>query len=151
MLYFILFFLLQINVSKATNNVFRINEAYMSLKFSEVNGRSGPNSEFPILFTYTLKGMPVKVLGEFDNWYKAVDMDGDVIWLSKHLVSKARTVLTISKMSYIFYDSNINHFYPKAKVEKNVSLKLLKCKKDRCKIKVKDIKGWINKKDIWGY
>lgn len=150
MLFFLLFLFFNFNFADA-NNVFKPQNTFMSLKFSEVNGRSGPNSNFPIIFSYKLNGMPVKVLGEFDNWYKVMDFNGDIAWLSKHLVSKARTVMTISNLSYIFYDSNIRHFYPKAKVGKNVVLRLIKCKKDRCKIKINKMNGWINKSDIWGY
>lgn len=150
MLFFLLFLFFNLNFADA-NNVFKSQNTFMSLKFSEVNGRSGPNSDFPIIFTYKLNGMPVKVLGEFDNWYKVMDFNGDVVWLSKHLVSKSRTVMTTSDLSYIFYDSNVRHFYPKVKVEKNVVLRLIKCKKDRCKIKINKMNGWINKSDIWGY
>lgn len=149
-IFFNLFIVFNMNILNATN-IFKINKVLMSLKVNDVNARKGPGSEFPIIYHYKLKGMPITVLGEFDNWYKAEDKDGDVIWFAKHLVSKTKTVIVIQNLAYLYSNPNINKSYIKLKLEKNVVLKLIKCKEDRCKVKVNKIKGWVNKSDIWGY
>lgn len=123
---------------------------YMSLKPNKVNLRSGPNKEFPILYIYQLKFMPVKITGEYDNWFKIVDKDGDVGWISEQLLSKARTIITLNDMQLLYSNYN-KEAYPTYRLGKNVIAKFLKCKENRCKVKIGKIKGWLNKSDIWGF
>ncbi len=141
---FLIFFLL------FTKFVFAEDRLYMSLKFNEVNFRAGPGMDFPILFTYRLKYSPVKIVGEYDNWFKVIDKDGDSGWVSEHLLSKFRSFITIKDIQYI-YSSYKDDAYPIFRIEKNLTGKLIKCKNDRCKIKINGIKGWIDKDGIWGY
>lgn len=141
----LLFFILFINFSYSKEN----EQVYMSLKFNEVNLRAGPSLEFPILFTYKSKNIPIKIVGEYDKWLKVVDKDNDSGWVSEHLLSKIRTVITL-KDSQILYSNYNKESYPIYKIEKNVIARLLKCKDDRCKIKIKKVKGWIDKDSIWG-
>ena len=93
--------------------------------------------------------MPVKIVGEYDKWYKIVDKDGDSGWVSEHLLSKTRTVI-VTKNNQFLYSNYNKEAYPIYKIEQNVIGKLLKCKLDRCKIKVSKIKGWVDKSAIWG-
>jgi SH3-like domain-containing protein len=123
---------------------------YMSLKSNEVNLRGGPNKDFPILYTYKVRSMPIKIVGEYDKWFKVVDKDGDSGWISENLLSKMRTVITLNDIQILYSNYN-KEAYPIYKVEKNVIAKFLKCKHDRCKIKINKIKGWIDKNTIWGH
>lgn len=129
--------------------VFAEDVTYRSLKFNEVNSRSGPRIDFPVLYIYKLRGMPVKVIGEYDKWFKIVDKDGDTGWVSEHLLSKARTVIVV-KDGEMLYSNYNDDAYPIYKIEKNVVAKLVRCKGERCKIKIGKIKGWTNKGAIWG-
>lgn len=135
------------------NNVFSKEKeiiVYMSLKANEVNLRGGPNKDFPILYTYKAKNMPVKVVGEYDKWLKIIDKDGDSGWINEYLLSKTKTVITLDEIQILYSNYN-KEAYPIYRVEKNVIAKLLKCKESRCKVKIKKIKGWLDKKSIWGY
>jgi SH3-like domain-containing protein len=147
---FVLLFLL----GGINNNVLakKTEESFMSLKFNEVNVRAGPSVEFPLILSYKTALLPVKVVAEYDNWYKIIDMDGDGGWVRKNLLSNYRTIITIS--DGIIYSSPYEEAYPKYKVEKNVVLGLVKCKENRCKVVIKlgknKDKGWLDKKIIWG-
>ena len=144
-LFFVLFLCFSKTYARTADDV-----VYMSLKFNEVNFRAGPSMDFPILFTYRLRYAPVKVVGEYDNWFKVVDKDGDSGWVSEHLLSKFRSFITLNDIQ-ILYSSYKDGAYPIYKVEKNVVGKLIKCKEDMCKVKIDGEKGWISKYDIWGY
>lgn len=132
------------------NNGFAKGSVYMSLKSNKVNLRGGPNKDFPLLYIYRLKSMPVKVVGEYDKWYKVIDKDGDSGWISEHLLSKTRTIITLDEIQILYSNYN-KEAYPIYRVQKNVIAKLLKCKENRCKIKINKIKGWLDKSSIWGY
>ena len=58
---------------------------YVSLRSDEVNLRTGPGNEYPIKHVYQLKDMPLRVIGEYDNWYKVKDKDNDEGWVNKYV------------------------------------------------------------------
>jgi SH3-like domain-containing protein len=130
----------------------KTEESFLSLKFNEVNVRAGPSLEFPLILTYSVKFLPVKVVAEYDNWYKIIDLDGDGGWVRKNLLANYRTII-VTKDTLIFSGQN-KEAYPKYKVEKNVILTLIKCKENRCKVSIKNEKhkdkGWIDRDSIWG-
>ena len=140
---FLLLYIFITSLASAEEVVFR------SLKFNEVNSRGGPRIDFPVLYIYKLRGMPVKVIGEYDKWLKIVDKDGDAGWVSEHLLSKMRTIIVV-KDGEMLYSNYNEDAYPISKIEKNVVAKLVKCKIGRCKVKVGKVKGWVDKNAIWG-
>lgn len=123
---------------------------FMSLKANEVNVRAGPGKNFPVVYIYRLRHTPVRVLGKYDKWFKIIDKDGDRGWVSENLLSKLRSIITINEIQFLYYNFDELSF-PLFQVEKNVVGKLVKCKKQRCMVKIGKIKGWLNKSDIWGY
>ena len=140
---FLLLYIFITSLAPAEEVVFR------SLKFNEVNSRGGPRIDFPVLYIYKLRGMPVKVIGEYDKWLKIVDKDGDAGWVSEHLLSKMRTIIVV-KDGEMLYSNYNEDAYPISKIEKNVVAKLVKCKIGRCKVKVGKVKGRVDKNAIWG-
>jgi len=122
---------------------------FVSLRSDEVNLRSGPGGEYPIKAIYQIKDMPLKVLGEYDNWYKVQDKDGYDGWLNKNLTSKKRTLIVINGTQIMYKKDSINSD-PIFRLEENVILKLDKCDDDWCKVKINDKNGWIEVKNVWG-
>ena len=51
----------------------------------DCNIRSGPGMNYPIVFQ-ALRGVPFKVLGQKESWYKVKHSDGDQGWIHKTLV-----------------------------------------------------------------
>lgn len=122
---------------------------FASVKTEEVKVRSGPGKSYPIKFVYRKKGLPVKLLKEYDNWYQIQDLEGDIGWIAKSFINvNFKTVIAIRD------DVIYNRANPKSKpifrVEKNVIMSNLGCRNDFCRISVSNKKGWINKKSVWG-
>lgn len=61
---------------------------YGSLKKSEVNVRSGPGNQYPILWIYQRMGYPVEILARYDNYYKIKDVEGEEGWTYIGLISR---------------------------------------------------------------
>ena len=93
--------------------------------------------------------MPLKVLGEYEGWYKVVDKDNDEGWVSKNLTMKARYVI-VKNGTQILYKKDDLESNPIFRLEENVVAKLDKCEKDWCKVEVNDKSGWLESKNIWG-
>ena len=63
---------------------------FASLDSNEVNLRAGPGTDYPILWVYQRKGLPVEIIQEFDTWRRIRDRDGTVGWVQQNQLSGKR-------------------------------------------------------------
>ncbi len=125
------------------------SQDFISIK-SKSNLRAGPGQQYPINWTLKLPNMPVKVL-EKNSTYTRVELyDGTKGWVWNATVSKKKFYI-ITEDTYIF-DKNHNKI---ALVKKNVLFNQVKCDviifdKVYCKVARDGIKGYLDKKSIWG-
>ncbi len=68
-----------------------------SLKRGEVNVRSGPGTQYPILWIYWRSGYPVALLARFDNYLKIRDLEGEEGWVHQAMIGKRVTALVGGK------------------------------------------------------
>ena len=121
---------------------------FVSLKFEEVNLRTGPGRRYPIRWVYKHKHMPMEVVEEFGHWRKVRDFQGDEGWAHKSQLSGTRMA--------IFTEETVSRRYPEAsappmlKVQKLVIGQLLECEDNWCEMQIESYKSWIPKKVIWG-
>ncbi len=64
-----------------------------SLKKPEVNIRSGPGNQYPILWVYRRAWYPVQLLTRYDNYYKIRDAEAEEGWVHVNMISKRATGL----------------------------------------------------------
>ena len=87
------------NISYAQENRISIRGSnleiprFVTLKSNKVNMRAGPGKEYPIQWEYQRKGLPLKVIGEFDVWRKVTDHEGTTGWMHVRTLSVKRMVL----------------------------------------------------------
>ncbi|MBS91581.1 MAG: hypothetical protein CMM95_00815 [Rickettsiales bacterium] len=123
---------------------------FLATRYNEVNVRIGPGINHLKLYKILIKGYPLKIIEEFENWFKIQDYKKREGWVSKTQLNKESFAI-ITKLS-----SNL-HKFPNSKskilaiAEKEFIFKIIKCKKKWCNVSdTKEIKGWIKKKDLWG-
>ena len=123
----------------------------VSLKNSLTFMRTGPGKEFPIKFEINLKGYPVEIIAEFNNWRKVNTKNNLSGWIHTQLLSSFRTGLVITntplKRRPSFSSKTL------AKLLPDLLIKVKKCKLEWCKIEVfknKKFAGWVKKSAIWG-
>jgi len=130
-----------------------INEVnyFASLRASEANIRTGPGQNYPIKFIFKLRGLPVRVINEYDNWNEIEDYEGQTGWVTQSLLTKKRTLMVLTTKSFINMHSKNNE---KSRIilrlENNVVGDYLKCSGDWCGIKVNNKKGWVLKSELFG-
>ena len=148
---------------------------FVSLASNEINVRHGDNTDRPINWIYiNLRGLPVEIIQESDNWRKIRDFKNNIGWIHTGLLSGKRFVITKDDIQIIYKQPYINEKIV-ARAKKNVLLEIekcttywclvkkkiqtnksssimsmLKCNKIYCLINSDIIKGWINKDYIWG-
>ena len=74
-----------------------------SLKRGEVNVRSGPGTQYPILWVYWRVGYPVALLARFDNYLKIRDLEGEEGWVHQAMVGKRETALVAARAPINLY------------------------------------------------
>jgi len=65
---------------------------FVSLKFNEVRGRSGPSFNHAVKWRYQRTGLPVEVIGETPDWRRVRDPEGEVVWMHRRTLTGRRAV-----------------------------------------------------------
>lgn len=128
----------------------KTSEHFACVKSDCVNVRVGPGKDYPIVFVYKKRWLPVQIIAEFNTWKKIKDKDGDEGWVSGRCISNKQTVIVV-KDTILYTKSNKNSV-KLAIVKPDVVAEVVEDSKgaDFIKIKLNCKKGWVSKKDVWG-
>ena len=122
---------------------------YVSLKTSEGNVRRGPSLSHKIDWVFLRRDMPLQITGEFGNWRRVQDRDGQGGWMHFSLLSGNRTVIVDRDLSALHAKPD-----PEAPVnayaEAGVVAQLGECVEEWCRISAGGQRGWIEKAALWG-
>ena len=122
---------------------------FLSLKNSEVNLRQGPSLEYPIKLIYNKKHLPVIIIDTSETWKKIKDFENNSGWIHISQLSKKKAAINIKNHSLIYKKPTI-YSKPIAKLEIGRLMLIQKCKKEWCKVKSGEFKGWILLDSLWG-
>lgn len=121
---------------------------YGSLKKTEVNVRSGPGNQYPILWVYQRPWYPVQVLARYDNYYKLRDVEGEEGWVYIGMVSRKQTALVGGKLPTPLLRKAEADAQPLARLAPGVIVEMDGCEAGDaaarfCKVVVEGHKGWL--------
>jgi len=122
---------------------------FVSLKFSKVNGRTGPSREHPIAWQYQRRGLPLLIVAETEMWRKVRDISGDEAWVRKPALSGTRTALTLQNTPVRSRpDARAREV---ARTEPHALVRLQDCREGWCEVKAENgLKGWARQDALWG-
>ena len=138
---FITFILFQ--VSSLANE-----EKFLSLKKNKVNVRYGPSFDFPVKYIYKKVNLPIKQIDKKENFRRIIDFKKNSGWIHLSQLKKVNSVIAI-KDKMLFRKPSI-FSKPVANIKRGRLLIVQKCEKDWCKVETEDLRGWIDKKNLWG-
>ena len=120
---------------------------YASIKKEKAYSRHNASFDAPLEWIYQKKNLPILIIRERDNWREIIDIDGDISWMHVSMISNKRTFINREDQNLLKYKNNniVN-----AIVKKGVVGKIINCDEIFCKVKIKNYKGWIEKKYLWG-
>lgn len=122
---------------------------FVTLKSDEVNMRVGPGKEYPLAWVYQRRGLPLKVIAEFDVWRKVEDPDGATGWIHGPLLSLKRNAMLQQRVTKIHRKAE-----EKSEViavgERGVILELQLCADGWCRLSNDQLRGWVKRTEIWG-
>jgi SH3-like domain-containing protein len=124
---------------------------FVSMRKGEANVRVGPGYRFPIEWVFTRKDMPVEVLAENDVWRQIRDWEGTVGWVLSSQITGRRMVILKGEVGTLRGDPSQTGD-PVAHIEPGVIGRLMECPVpgNWCRIEVDDIRGWIQRGEIFG-
>lgn len=122
---------------------------FVSLKGSEGNVRRGPSLRHRIDWVFKQRGMPLRVIGEYEHWRQVQDRDGVGGWVHYSLLSGVRTAIVDQDLMPLYSradpESQINAY-----LEAGVVARIESCGPVWCRLKADGIRGWTTKETIWG-
>lgn len=122
---------------------------FVSLRAGMGRVRRGPGVDYRIDWEFTMRGMPMEVIGEYGHWRRVRIWDGSSGWMHYALLSGTRSVIVMD-------DSVPMRIKPDADsaisaiAGSGVVATLGKCNADWCHIRVDGHRGWVRKPSLWG-
>lgn len=123
---------------------------YVTLKFGEVNARSGPSDENRILWTYRSRGLPVQIVAETDEWRRICDPEGGLAWVKKSQIDGRRQAMAISPAPVALRRRPEAAAPPAAYLNPRALAALDKCEGGWCRLKLGEATGWAPAAQLWG-
>ncbi|MGH6943550.1 MAG: SH3 domain-containing protein [Geminicoccaceae bacterium] len=122
---------------------------YVSLNAERVYVRFGPGKQYPINWVFNRKDLPVQIVGEFDNWRKVRDYEGQEGWIHQSLLSSRLTAMVTGGIRELKRTPS-----PDARailrIEPGVIGELLDCAGDWCQVEIQGTRGWLRRTEFWG-
>ena len=123
---------------------------YVSLKFDEVNARSGPAEENRVLWTYKTAGLPVQIVAETSDWRRICDPDGGLAWVKKSQIDGIRRVISVAPTDTPLRRKADAAAAPTAYLRPRALAALEKCNSCWCRLKSGEARGWVPASTLWG-
>lgn len=123
---------------------------FVTVQSESVYVRTGPGTRFPVKWVYKRAGLPVEIIQEYDIWRKVRDADGEEGWINQALLSGRRSVLVKGTEPAQIYKKPDVDSKVVAVADPDVQLALKRCDADWCQVSSDEIKGFVERKRIWG-
>ena len=122
---------------------------FVTLRAPEVNMRTGPGVRYPIEWVYSRAGLPVEVIDEFETWRRVRDWEGSIGWVHQSMLSGDRKIMVIGHQRMLRRQPE-SEAVGAALLEPGVLAELKRCVGEWCEVKVKDLGGWLLRKEFYG-
>ena len=121
---------------------------FVVLEAREANGRAGPSTEHPILWSYRRAGLPLQVIGETRGWRQVRDPDGAEVWMVERFLGERRAVRTLQATALRTRAETEAALI--AEVERGAILSLERCRQGWCRLEADGARGWVPAEALWG-
>ena len=122
---------------------------FVSIAVDKIFMRTGPGRQYPIVWTYTRKGLPLKVVDEYGPWRRVVDHEGTYGWMFRSLLSSRRTAMIIGGSHVLRSEPSLGGKIS-ANLHEGVIVDLEECGIKWCKLQHPQVTGWLPRAGIYG-
>jgi SH3-like domain-containing protein len=128
---------------------------YASLRSDQVNMRVGPNTTFPIEWTFQRRDLPVQIIGEFQVWRRIRDAEGAEGWVHQSTLQGRRTALIRPPRGgeeVVLRRAASAEASEVARLRGGVIVRVRECEANNpwCEVQVAGHRGYLRRADVWG-
>lgn len=123
---------------------------YVTLKAAPVNARGGPGEDYRILWRYTVRGVPLQVVEETQDWRRVCDPEGGLGWVRANAVDPRRTAMRLGGSDLVLLAHPSPDARPTAVLAARAVADLLECRSGWCRLSVDHASGWVRAGQVWG-
>jgi SH3-like domain-containing protein len=128
---------------------------FAALRSDEVNMRVGPNTTFPIEWTFQRRDLPVQIIGEFQLWRRIRDVDGAEGWVHSSTLMGRRTVLVRPPegvREVVLRRRAEEGGAAVARLRPGVIARIRECEAGSawCEVQVAGHRGYLRRAEVWG-
>ena len=141
---------LQLSLATAATAQDRKPPYWASIASGEAMTRAGPGRNYPGLWLYKRRDLPVKVLKVYENWRLIEDPDGTRGWMLVSLMSSARTGLVKPGEPRAIHEKPASASRVAYLAQPGVVGKIDRCDGNFCRFSVGTKVGWIAQQAVYG-
>ncbi|MCP8886365.1 SH3 domain-containing protein [Devosia ureilytica] len=132
---------------------------FVTTRSHPINVRVGPGTRYEIAWNYTVSGVPVEIIQEFDTWRKIRDMDGDEGWVHQSLLSGSRAGYAaplLANGEVLMHAGKSDDAATRARLAAGVRVNISECDGAWCNIAAgqpgerQAYSGWVRQEELWG-
>ncbi len=123
---------------------------WVSLKRGEVYGRKGAGKDYPAVYIYRVKGLPVQVVAETTDWRRICDPDGGATWVHRSMIDGHRNIMALGADPIPLRKAPSETAASAAFLNARSLATLGACRNGWCKVAVGGTSGWMPQARAWG-
>ncbi|MFW2830833.1 SH3 domain-containing protein [Sphingomonas sp. ID0503] len=122
---------------------------WASISAGKARTRTGPGRNYPAIWLYQRRGLPVRVIETFPAWRKIEDPDGAQGWVMSNLLTDDRTAIVRGGMQALRKQPGLESRVT-FQVEEGAVGHISKCTAGWCRFEVDGKGGYIETAHLWG-
>ena len=123
---------------------------WASIASGEAMTHTGPGRNYPNVWLYKRRDLPVRVVKKYENWRLIQDPDGAQGWMLVTMLSDRRTAIVKPGPPRAIRVGPYDDAKPQYMAEPGVVGRISKCDDGWCRIEIGNHKGYVRISDIWG-
>ena len=123
---------------------------WASIASGQAMTRTGPGKNYPGVWLYQRRDLPIRVVKKYENWRLIQDPDGALGWMLVTLLSDRRTAIVKPGQPRPIRVGPYDSAKPQFTAEQGVVGRISKCNDGWCRIEIDRHEGYIRTSDIWG-
>lgn len=123
---------------------------WASIASGQAMTHTGPGRNYPNVWLYQRRDLPVRVVKKYENWRLIEDPDGAQGWMLVSMLSDRRTAIIKDGEPRSIRTSPDDSSKIQYQAEHGVVGRISKCRDGWCRIEIGSRRGYVQMSDIWG-
>ena len=123
---------------------------WASIASGQAMTRTGPGKNYPGVWLYQRRDLPIRVVKKYENWRLIQDPDGAQGWMLVTLLSDRRTAIVKPGNPRPIRVGPYDSAKVAYQAEHGVVGRISKCSDGWCRIEIGKQNGYVRTSDIWG-